>query len=49
MSAKVKIARLSIISNAFLIILKLLVGILTGSVSIISEAIHSTMDLMASF
>lgn len=47
MNAKVKTARLSIISNASLIIMKLVVGIMSGSVSIISEAIHSTMDLIA--
>jgi len=44
---KVRTARLSIISNTFLIIMKTVVGILSGSVSIISEAIHSTMDLLA--
>lgn len=49
MNAKVKVARLSIISNTCLIVLKLFVGIFTGSVSIVSEAIHSTMDLIASF
>jgi cation diffusion facilitator family transporter len=48
MQEKVKVARLSIISNSLLITLKLIVGIFTGSVSIISEAIHSTMDLAAS-
>ncbi|HBS86819.1 MAG: cation transporter [Bacteroidetes bacterium GWF2_38_335] len=47
MNEKVKVASLSVISNTFLIIIKLLVGILTGSVSIISEAIHSSMDLAA--
>lgn len=47
MSDKIKVARLSIISNTSLIIMKLVVGIITGSVSIISEAIHSTMDLLA--
>jgi cation diffusion facilitator family transporter len=47
MNAKVSIARLSIISNTCLIIMKLVVGIMSGSVSIISEAIHSSMDLMA--
>jgi len=47
MNPKVKVARLSIISNTFLIIMKLTVGIFSGSVSIISEAIHSSMDLMA--
>jgi cation diffusion facilitator family transporter len=48
MQEKVKVARLSIISNSLLITLKLIVGLFTGSVSIISEAIHSTMDLAAS-
>jgi cation diffusion facilitator family transporter len=47
MNAKVSIARLSIISNTCLIIMKLVVGLISGSVSIISEAIHSSMDLMA--
>lgn len=47
MNAKVKVARLSLLSNSTLIILKLFVGLATGSVSIISEAIHSTMDLLA--
>jgi len=47
MNAKVSIARLSIISNTLLIILKLLSGLISGSVSIISEAIHSSMDLIA--
>jgi cation diffusion facilitator family transporter len=48
MNPKVKIARLSVISNTLLIIMKLTVGIISGSVSIISEAIHSSMDLIAS-
>lgn len=39
----------SILSNFSLIVLKLIVGYSTGSVSIISEAIHSTSDLLASF
>lgn len=47
MNIKVKTARLSIFSNVFLILLKLIAGILSGSVSIISEAIHSMMDLVA--
>lgn len=47
MNAKVKIARLSVASNTLLIIMKLTIGILSGSVSIISEAIHSSMDLIA--
>jgi cation diffusion facilitator family transporter len=44
---KEKTARLSIISNAGLVLLKFVVGIAIGSVSIISEAIHSSMDLVA--
>ncbi|MEI6765460.1 MAG: cation diffusion facilitator family transporter [Bacteroidota bacterium] len=44
---KVGVARLSILSNTTLILIKLLAGIFSGSVSIISEAIHSSMDLMA--
>jgi cation diffusion facilitator family transporter len=47
MKVKVKIARLSILSNSILIVLKLVVGLISGSVSIISEAIHSSMDLLA--
>lgn len=44
-----KIAGLSIISNFFVVSLKLIVGIMTGSVAVISEAIHSSLDLAASF
>jgi len=44
---KTDAARLSIYSNSFLIISKFAVGFITGSVSILSEAIHSTMDLAA--
>lgn len=47
MNAKVSIARLSIFSNTLLIIMKLAVGLISHSVSIISEAIHSSMDLIA--
>ena len=45
---RVRVAFLSIFSNTTLIILKVIAGILSGSVSIISEAIHSGMDLVAS-
>ncbi|MGI6311738.1 MAG: cation diffusion facilitator family transporter [Bacteroidales bacterium] len=44
---KIMVARLSVISNSLLIAMKLIVGIISGSVSILSEAIHSSMDLMA--
>ena len=48
MNQKVKTARLSIFSNSFLIILKVIVGFLSGSISIVSEAMHSMIDLIAS-
>ena len=41
-------ASLSIISNAVIIIFKLVVGLIVGSISIISEAIHSVSDCFAS-
>lgn len=40
-------ARLSVASNLTLVILKLAVGMMIGSVSVISEAIHSGIDLIA--
>ncbi|HLO60870.1 MAG TPA: cation diffusion facilitator family transporter [Bacteroidales bacterium] len=46
-SEKVKTARLSIISNSLLITMKVVAGLISGSVSILSEAIHSGMDLLA--
>lgn len=45
---RIKIAFLSVLSNTTLIFLKIIAGVLSGSVSIISEAIHSGMDLIAS-
>lgn len=45
---KDKVASLSVASNAILIILKLVAGVLSGSISVISEAIHSSIDLVAS-
>ena len=44
---KTQVALLSVISNAVLVLLKLVVGIMISSVSVISEAIHSGMDLVA--
>ncbi len=38
---------LSVASNALLVIFKLIAGMMIGAVSIISEAIHSGMDLLA--
>ena len=45
---KAGVAALSIVSNSVLIVLKLVVGLAIGSVAVISEAIHSAMDLAAS-
>ncbi|WP_055071931.1 cation diffusion facilitator family transporter [Clostridium massiliamazoniense] len=45
---KDRVASLSVASNAILIILKLVAGVLSGSISVISEAIHSSIDLVAS-
>lgn len=44
---KIAVARLSVYSNALLVVLKLVAGILMMSVAVISEAIHSGMDLLA--
>ena len=47
MTAKSRAAGLSVLSNTLLTLLKLAVGLLSGSVSILSEAIHSSNDLLA--
>src|SRR5512137_1609992 len=44
---KASVARLSVISNSALVLLKLAVGLAIGSVSVISESIHSGVDLVA--
>lgn len=44
---KLAAARISIVSNTFLTLGKLAVGITMNSVSVISEAIHSGLDLIA--
>ena len=44
---KIAVARLSVYSNASLVILKLLASPLTGSVAVLSEALHSGIDLLA--
>ena len=41
-------AALSIVSNSILIALKLAAGAITGSIAIVTEAIHSLIDLVAS-
>jgi len=45
--SKQKAARISIASNTTLILLKTVAGIVTGSISLIAEAVHSLVDLAA--
>ena len=45
---KTRAAGLSIVSNSLLIVLKVVAGVLTGSIALITEAIHSAVDLVAS-
>jgi cation diffusion facilitator family transporter len=47
--AKERAASLSIASNTVLIVLKLVAGAATGSIAIVTEAVHSSIDLLASF
>jgi cation diffusion facilitator family transporter len=48
-STKTSAAGLSILSNSLLVALKLAAGIVMGSVSVISEGVHSAVDLLAAF
>jgi cation diffusion facilitator family transporter len=45
---KVRIASLSVASNSALIVLKAIAGTITGSVALLTEAVHSSIDLVAS-
>jgi cation diffusion facilitator family transporter len=45
---KQRAAWISIASNSLLIVLKIAAGVITGSVAIITEAVHSSIDLVAS-
>jgi cation diffusion facilitator family transporter len=47
-SKKARVAALSVASNSTLVVFKLIVGLYSGAVSILSEAIHSGVDLIAS-
>lgn len=47
LSRKTLAAILSVISNSTLVVFKLVVGFLSGSVSVIAEGIHSANDLIA--
>ncbi len=46
--SKTRAAAFSIASNATLIALKLVAGAITGSIAVITEAVHSGIDLLAS-
>jgi len=46
---KTKVASLSVASNTLLTLTKVVVGLVSGSVSILSEGIHSGIDLVAAF
>lgn len=45
---KARAAALSIVSNSALIVLKIVAGAITGSIAIVTEAVHSSIDLLAS-
>jgi cation diffusion facilitator family transporter len=45
---KSRAAGLSIASNMTLIVLKIIAGAITGSIAILTEAVHSSIDLLAS-
>jgi cation diffusion facilitator family transporter len=45
--AKRSTARLSVVSNSSLVVMKLIIGFAVGSLAIISEAVHSGIDLLA--
>jgi cation diffusion facilitator family transporter len=45
---KTRAAGVSIVSNGVLILLKIVAGVLTGSIAIITEAVHSGIDMVAS-
>ncbi|HEX3011429.1 MAG TPA: cation diffusion facilitator family transporter [Syntrophomonadaceae bacterium] len=49
MEIRTKAAWFSVLSNTILMCTKLVVGVMIGSISVISEAIHSANDLLASF
>jgi cation diffusion facilitator family transporter len=47
-SDKERVALLSVFSNSVLTLMKLAIGVISGSISIVSEAVHSGVDLLAS-
>lgn len=49
MEERTQAAWLSVASNIFLTLAKVMIGLISGSVSILSEGIHSGIDLLAAF
>ncbi|MDR3598973.1 MAG: cation diffusion facilitator family transporter [Desulfosporosinus sp.] len=49
MNEKIQVASLSVASNTFLTLSKVAIGLASGSVSILSEGIHSGIDMVAAF
>ena len=49
MDEKARVAALSVTSNTVLTLSKIIIGLVSGSVSILSEGIHSGIDLVAAF
>ena len=47
-ASKLGAAGVSVASNSALIVLKLVAGAVTGSVAVLTEAVHSCIDLIAS-
>lgn len=47
MAVKQNVAKISVFSNASLLIMKIVIGVSINSVSVLSEAIHSGIDLLA--
>jgi cation diffusion facilitator family transporter len=47
-AVKLRTASLSVASNSALILLKVIAGTVTGSVALLTEAVHSSIDLVAS-
>jgi cation diffusion facilitator family transporter len=44
---KIIVAGVSVFSNSFLVLAKIIIGLLIGSVAVISEGVHSAVDLLA--
>ncbi len=46
-TTKARAASISVLINTFLVLLKLVAGAITGSIAIVTEAFHSSVDLLA--